>query len=175
MEFLSTLSVSQVLERAAALAPEKVAVVDGDRRKTYIELDEMATTLAMNLSEFGFRKGDRVSIYMKNSIELIIAFYGLQKLGVIVAWINPTYRRSEAEFILKNSESRAVFIFREWEGHDYLASILDVKKTLPGLSTIVVVGNGEGQGVQFLMNSSKENRVKTFLLILWILKAIFPC
>jgi fatty-acyl-CoA synthase len=148
MEFLSTLSVSQVLERAATLAPEKVAVVDGDRRITYIELDKMATTLAMNLSGLGFRKGDRVAIYMKNSLEFIIAFYGLQKLGVIVAWINPTYRRSEAEFILRNSESRAVFIFREWEGHDYLASILDVNKTLPGLSTIVVVGSGEGQGVR---------------------------
>ena len=148
MEFLNTLSVPQVLERAASLAPDKPGLVDGDRRKTYRELDEMATTLAMNLSDLGFRKGDRASIYMKNSIELIVAFYGLQKLGVIVAWINPTYRRSEAEFILKNSESRAVFIFREWEGNDYLASILEMKETLPELNAIIVVGNGEGEGVR---------------------------
>jgi len=148
MDFLTTLSVSQILERAAALAPRKVAVIDGNRNITYKRLDEMATILAVNLSELGFTKGDRVSIYMKNSLELIIAFYGLQKLGVIVAWINPTYRRSEAEFILKNSESRAVFIFREWEGHDYLASTLEMKEALPELKSIVVVGGGEGPGIQ---------------------------
>ena len=78
MEFLDTLSVSQVLERAAALVPDKTALVDGDRRKTYQELDEMAASLATALSELGFRKGDRVAIYMKNSLELVIAFYGLQ-------------------------------------------------------------------------------------------------
>ena len=104
MEFLNTLSVSQVLERAAALAPDKTAVVDGDRRKTYQELNEMATRLALSLSELGFRKGDRVAIYMKNSLELVIAFYGLQKIGAVVAWVSPNYRRSEAEFILNNSQ-----------------------------------------------------------------------
>lgn len=53
MESLNTFSVSQVLERAAALAPDKTAVVHGDRSKTYRELNEMATSLAMALSELG--------------------------------------------------------------------------------------------------------------------------
>ena len=148
MEFLNTLSVAQVLERAAALAPEKTAVVDGDRRKTYRELNEMASSLAIALSERGFRKGDRVAIYMKNSLELVIAFYGLQKIGAVVAWVSPSYRRSEAEFILKNSESKAVFVFREWEGHDYLASIQEMKPALPNLTSVFVVGDAEGGGVQ---------------------------
>jgi acyl-CoA synthetase (AMP-forming)/AMP-acid ligase II len=162
MEHLNTLSVSQILERAAALVPEKVAVLEGDRRKTYKELNATATTLAANLSDLGFRKGDRVSIYMKNSIELIVAFYGLQRLGVIVAWINPAYRRTEAEFILKNSESRAVFIFREWEGHDYLASILQMKESLPELKSIVVVGEGQGEGVQLFHELLKKKSQQDF-------------
>jgi fatty-acyl-CoA synthase len=148
MEFLNTLSVSQVLERAAALAPDKTAVVDGDRRKTYRELNEMATSLAIALSELGFSKGDRVAIYMKNSLEFVIAFYGLQKIGAVVAWVSPSYRRSEAEFILKNSQSKAVFIFRQWEGHDYLGSIQEMKPGLPDLTSIFVVGDAEGEGVQ---------------------------
>jgi len=148
MEFLNTLSVAQVVERAAALAPDKIAVVDGERRKTYRELNEMADSVARNLSELGFRKGDRVAIYMKNSLELIIAFYGLQKIGAVVAWVSPNYRRSEAEFILKNSQARAVFIFREWEGHDYLSSIMEIKPALPDLTSVFVVGDPEGQGVK---------------------------
>jgi fatty-acyl-CoA synthase len=148
MEALNTLSVSQVLERAAALAPDKIAVVDGDRRKTYQELNGMATRLALSLSDLGFRKGDRVAIYMKNSLELVIAFYGLQKIGAVVAWVSPNYRRSEAEFILKNSQSRAVFIFREWEGHDYLSSIQEMRQELPDLTSVFVVGDAQGEGVQ---------------------------
>ena len=147
MEILNTLSVSQVLEKAAALAPDKTAVVDGDRRKNYRELNEMATRLAMRLSEQGIGKGDRVAIYMKNSLELVVAFYGLQKLGAVVAWVSPSYRRSEAEFILTNSQSKAVFIFREWEGHDYLGSVQEMKPALPDLTSVFVVGEAEGEGV----------------------------
>ena len=76
--------------------------------------------MAARISELGFVKGDRIAIYMKNSVEFVITFYALEKLGIIVAWINPNYRRSEAEFILKNSGARGVFIFREWDGYDYL-------------------------------------------------------
>ena len=148
MELLKTLSVSQVLERAAALAPDKTAVVDGARRKTYQELNNMASRVAVSLSELGFRKGDRVAIYMKNSLELVIAFYGLQKIGAVVAWVSPSYRRSEAEFILKNSQAKAVFIFREWEGHDYLSSLMEIKPVLPDLTSIFVVGEAEGEGVR---------------------------
>jgi fatty-acyl-CoA synthase len=157
MEFLNTLSVSQVLERAAALASDKIAVVDGDRRKTYQELNKMATRLALSLSELGFGKGDRVAIYMKNSVELMIAFYGLQKIGAVVAWVSPNYRRSEAEFILKNSQSKAVFIFREWEGHDYLASIQEMRPELPDLTSVFVVGDAEGAGVQAFHELLKGN------------------
>jgi fatty-acyl-CoA synthase len=163
MEFLNTLSVAQVLERAAALAPHKIAVVDGDRRKTYRELNAMADNLARSLSELGFRKGDRVAIYMKNSLELVIAFYGLQKIGAVVAWVSPNYRRSEAEFILKNSQSRAVFIYREWEGHDYLSSIQEMRPELPDLSSVFVVGDAQVEGVRVFDELVKGNHRGKFV------------
>jgi len=110
MENLASLAVGQILEKGAAQVPDKIAVVDGEQRKTYGELNAMADALAASLAEIGFQKGDRTAIYMKNSVELIVAFYALQKLGVIVAWINPLYRQKAAEFILKNSEAKGVFI-----------------------------------------------------------------
>jgi fatty-acyl-CoA synthase len=157
MDYLDTLTVSGVLERAAGLVPTKVAVIDGERRTTYQELDALATSAAVRLSELGCKKGDRAAIYMKNSLELVIAFYALQKLGVIVAWVNPNYRRSEAEFILRNSESKAVFIFREWEGHDYLASILEIRENLPELDSIFVAGEGEGKGIHSFDDLTKQS------------------
>jgi len=147
MKNFDSLTVGQVLERAAGQVPDKTAVVDGDRRTTYKELNSMVDDLAAGLAEIGFKKEDRVAIYMKNSLEFVVAFYALQKLGLIAVWINAIYRMHEAKFVLKNSEVKGAFIFGQWEGYNYLEDILEIRKELPELETIIVAGNGEGQGV----------------------------
>ncbi len=147
MKNFDSLTLGQVLEKSAAESPDKIAVVDGDSRNTYSELNAMADALAASLTDIGFKKGDRVAIYMKNSIEFVVGFYALQKLGLIAVWINAIYRMHEAKFVLKNSEVKGAFIFSQWEGYNYLDDILEIKKELPELESIIVAGNGEGQGV----------------------------
>jgi acyl-CoA synthetase (AMP-forming)/AMP-acid ligase II len=112
----NTRSLGENLEQAASLAPHKTALVEGEKRKTFKELNEMATALAVGLQELGLKKGDRMAIYMRSSIEFVVAFYAIEKLGGIVAWVNPNYRKSEAEFILRNSEAKGIVIFRDWDG-----------------------------------------------------------
>ncbi len=147
MKIYESVTVGQVLERGAAQVPDKIAVVEGVNRKTYSELNSMAIALAASLSEIGLRKGDRAAIYMPNSIELMVAFYAMQKLGIIVAWVNPIYHKTEARFILKNSEAGAVFIFSDWDGRKYQDDILNLKNELPNLEFIFAVGENKGQGV----------------------------
>ncbi|MBC8246885.1 MAG: AMP-binding protein, partial [Deltaproteobacteria bacterium] len=101
MRDFEKLTLGKILEQGALSVPHKIAVVDGEQRRTFQELDDLTNGLAGGLYDLGFRKGDRVAIYLKSSIELVIAFYALQKLGVIVAWVNPLYRATEAEFILR--------------------------------------------------------------------------
>ncbi|MGD8471101.1 MAG: class I adenylate-forming enzyme family protein [Desulfobacteraceae bacterium] len=147
MKGLEQLTLGQVLEKSAAASPDKVAVIDADARITYSQLNASAEALAAGLSEMGFQKGDRIAIYMKNSLELVTAFYALQKIGAIVVWINAIYRMSEALFILKNSEARGLFIFNEWDGYDYLAKIAEIKGELSNLEHVIVAGNGQGHDV----------------------------
>jgi len=162
MEDLKSLTLGQVLERSAAQVPDKIAVVDGAQRKTYSELNAMANTLSAGLAVIGFKKGDRVAIFMKNSLEFVVAFYALQKLGVIVVWINAIYRKHEAQFILNNSEAKGVFIFSQWDGYNYLAEMLKTKKELPELESIIVAGNGMGEGVysfEAIMDKGSERKI----------------
>ena len=147
MEDLKSISVGQILERGAAQVPDKIAVVDGKLRKTFDELNRITDALAAALADIGLIKGDRAAIYMKNSFEFMVAFYALQKLGVIAVWINSMYRKTESEFILNNSEAKAVFIFNESEGHDYLTDVLSTKKDSATLEKIILVGDGKGLGV----------------------------
>lgn len=155
-------SIGGLLEDGVKSVPNKIALVDGDQRKTYRQLNDMADALAASLSELGFKKGDRVGIYMKNSLEFIAAFYALQKLGVVVAWISPNYRTTESRFILNNSEAKGVFVFREWGGFDYLESLLGMEEELPRLESIFVVGNGSGDGVYSFHDLVEKGSGKSF-------------
>ena len=147
MKIYESLAVGQILEKGAAQVPDKIAVVDGAKRVTYGELNSMANALAVSLAEIGFKKGDRIAIYMPNSIELMVAFYAIQKLGIIVVWVNPLYRQNEARFILENSEARAVFMFSDWDGRNFHDDILYLNDGLPDLEFIFAVGHNQGQGV----------------------------
>jgi len=160
MEEKMLLSTADILRRSAGCFPEKTALVDGERRIAYRELEAIAEGLAASLQELGYRKGDRVAIYMKNSLELVTAFYALQKLGVIVAWVNPNYRVAEARFILSNSQAKGVFLFREWEGYDYLSALLEMRSELPSLERIFVAGEGQGKGVSLFDELLKGGRGK---------------
>jgi acyl-CoA synthetase (AMP-forming)/AMP-acid ligase II len=162
MKIYDSVSVGQILERGAAQDPNKIAVVDGDRRITYSELNSMADTLAVSLAEIGINKGDRVAIYMPNSLELMAAFYAMQKLGVIVAWVNPIYRRTEARFILNNSKARAVFIFSDWDERNFHIDILSLRNELPDLEFIFAVGDNKSQGVYSFYDLIHRGMDKTF-------------
>jgi acyl-CoA synthetase (AMP-forming)/AMP-acid ligase II len=147
MKIYESVAVGQILEKAAAQVPDKIAVVDGASRKTYGELNSLADALAVSLAELGLEKGDRIAIYMPNSIEFMVAFYAMQKLGVIVAWVNPIYRKAEARFVLQNSEARAVFIFSRWDERNFQDDILSLREELPDLEFIFSVGGEKNHEV----------------------------
>ena len=60
------------------------------------------------------------------------------------------YRQTEAEFILKNSEARGVFIFKDWENYNYLEAVSNIQQSLSSLEFIFVAGEGTGgKGVKY--------------------------
>ncbi|HKC89810.1 MAG TPA: AMP-binding protein, partial [Candidatus Limnocylindria bacterium] len=62
----------------------KIALLHGDRRITYAELDAATDRLAGALARRGIGPGDRVTIFMPNSIEFVLAFYATLKAGGVV-------------------------------------------------------------------------------------------
>src|SRR5271157_4594511 len=75
------------LREAADRFPNKVAVVEpeaGGREWTYAVLEDRSSALAASLADLGIKPGDRVALWMKNSVEYILSFYGILKAGGIV-------------------------------------------------------------------------------------------
>ena len=75
--------------------------------------------------EHGIRKGDRVAIALRNSIDTIIANYGLYKLGAIAIPMNfMVTKQEELLFILNNSGAKAVVTQAEFIRHYVKRSLL---------------------------------------------------
>ncbi len=146
-EEIEHLNVGEVLKRSAQMVPHKVCVFFKDRTLTYRQLDEQSTALAASLQSTGIAKGDRVAVFMFNSPELYVAFYALQKIGAIVAWVNPGYRTHELSFILNNSQAKAIFVEKGKEGFDNFGLVEELRSNLPHLSCVMSLGGGSGQGV----------------------------
>jgi fatty-acyl-CoA synthase len=144
---VSRLSVAEMLEDSARAVPGKEALVSGSTRMTYRELNERVTAFAASLQNLGVRKGDRIAIYMKNSAELAIGFYGSQKIGAIVAWANPNYREVELGFILQNSGAKGLILFAESAGFDGLAMLEKLRPSVPELKHVIAVGAKGRPGV----------------------------
>ncbi len=99
-----------MLEFAAARYPEKLAIVDGDRRYTYGEWDERVNAVANALRGLGVSKGDRVVQVIKNREENCAIHMACQKLGAINTPINFRWASGEIEFCVNDAEARLVVV-----------------------------------------------------------------
>ncbi len=105
-----TVNLGSVLRRTGAKHPDRVALVSHEGHKlTYRQLDEASNRLANGLLKCGFKKGDHIATLSPNSNELLIAFWGILKIGAVVVPINVRLAEPEIEWILNHSDSSALF------------------------------------------------------------------
>jgi amino acid adenylation domain-containing protein len=100
--------VQDFLEQSATRLPGKTALVQGERRLTYAELDEFANCFANAVLEAGLRRGDRVGICLPNSVEAVVALFGTLKAGGVFVMINPTTKPQKLRYILNNCRAAAL-------------------------------------------------------------------
>ncbi len=98
----------RLLARQAALRPDAPAVEGGGRSYTYAELDARASQLAHALIEAGVSRGDLVAVGLPRSADLLVALFGIQRAGAAYVPLEPTYPAERLEFMLADSEVRAI-------------------------------------------------------------------
>ena len=96
------------LRASAARDPDAVALVEGDRRVSYGELDAAVDAVASGLGELGVRRGDRVGVFLPNSVEAAIAVYGVLRAGAAFSPLNPTMKVDKLAHVLQDSAAVAL-------------------------------------------------------------------
>ena len=83
------------LERAAARFGDRDAVLSGDERASFRDLDDRSTAFARYLAGRGVRPGDRVGVMTSNRPEFVVAINGISKAGAAAVLLSPAWRAVE--------------------------------------------------------------------------------
>jgi 3-oxocholest-4-en-26-oate---CoA ligase len=127
-------NLADLWERVADTVPEREALVCGDTRLTFAEVEARANQLAHHLAGRGVGAGDHVALYLYNAVEYLEVMIAAFKLRAVPINVNYRYVEDELRYLLADSDSRAIVFHREFGPK--LAAIRD---DLPDLRTFVVV------------------------------------
>lgn len=98
----------QHLSENARRLGDKIALIAGDRRFTYAELDALSNVLAGSLAKAGVQRDDRVLIFMDNCWQAAVSIFAVLKAGATFSPINASTKADKLAFIIENCEPAAI-------------------------------------------------------------------
>jgi 3-oxocholest-4-en-26-oate---CoA ligase len=131
------LNIADLAEHAIDAVPDRVALICGDDQLTYAQLEEKANRLAHYLIDQGVNKDDKVGLYCRNRIEIVIAMLGIVKAGAILVNVNYRYVEGELKYLFENSDMVALVHERR-----YADRVANVLPETPNVKTVLVVEDG---------------------------------
>ncbi|MEA2958339.1 MAG: 3-(methylthio)propionyl---CoA ligase [Alphaproteobacteria bacterium] len=141
------LSPVSFLRRAVASFGNKIAVIDGERRFTYSQLEERCVRLASALAARGVGRLDTVAILASNVPEMIEAHFAVPMLGAVLNPLNTRLDAATIAFSLNHGRAKVLIVDREFAGliaiartqldHDVL--VVDIEN--PGLPDALTIGD----------------------------------
>jgi long-chain acyl-CoA synthetase len=136
------ITLPDLLTRAVARYPDKPALVYFNRAITFRQLDELTDRLAAALQEMGIGPGDRVSIFLPNCPQAVLAYQAIWRAGAVAVPTNPLYTAVEFAHQAVDAGSRAAFCLtlnyprvRDTRTHTQLEHVIvtNIKEYLPPL------------------------------------------
>lgn len=141
MEF----NLADLFEAVADAIPDREAIVCGDKRLTYTQLDRRATQLAHYMASQGIKAGDHIGLYLYNCAEYMEASIAAYKLRAVPINVNYRYVEEELRYLFNNADLVAIVHHRE-----FVPRIAAVAPDMPKLRTFVCVEDGSGQSCDLL-------------------------
>ena len=152
MNALLSITLGEMLERNARQYPNHLAVkyFEVNYEHTYYDFNNDVDKIARGLLGMGLRKGDHIAIWALNYPEWIVLFYACAKIGVVLVTVNTGNKAKELQYVLEQSDSKALFLCNDMRGIDSTKIIYSIcpelkiskpgnfrSKTLPFLKMVV--------------------------------------
>ncbi|GAA1954398.1 (2,3-dihydroxybenzoyl)adenylate synthase [Amycolatopsis minnesotensis] len=135
---------SDLLREPAAGDPARTAVVTGDGRYSYGELDDRADRLAAGLADLGLEPGERVVVALPNDVDFVVVCVALFRLGAVPVLGLVAHRRAELSYLVRSSGAVALVAPDAHHGFDHRALAGEVAAESPTLRHVLIAGNAGG-------------------------------
>ncbi len=128
----------QMLQRSAKRFPEKTAIICGETKLSYRELDRKSNQLANALLDLGLEKGAKVAMLSRNLAEYGVVFFGVARTGYVLTNISVLYAPEELAYVLAKADVE-VLIFDDV----FAEKVAAVRALLPRLRLLIGFGSNE--------------------------------
>jgi acyl-CoA synthetase (AMP-forming)/AMP-acid ligase II len=129
-------NLADCLDRVAAIRGDEEALIQGDRRIGWRDLERRARNVAAWMVERGGAHQSKVAIYTYNHPAYMEIVYAAFKAAMVPANVNYRYREEEVRYLLENADAEFVLVHQ-----DFIAVLSSVLATLPLIKGILVVGD----------------------------------
>ena len=129
---------------------ERIAVVDRERRTTYRELGRLVDRLATALAARGICRGATVVFQLPNVLEFVVAYFACLRVGAVPLACHPSHRHTEIQQLATLTKAAAWIFPSELRGFDHVAMAEQVRRELPALRELFVVGARAAPGMTLL-------------------------
>jgi len=152
----------QYLEQWVLESPDRDFMVYPDRnlRFSYAEFNRRVDYLAKALLHIGMRPDDKLGIFANNVPDWLTIMFACAKIGVVLVTINTNYKTHELEYLVKNSDLKALCIVNGWKDSDYVQMVNELVPELknsqrgylqsekfPFLKNVIFIGQEKHRGM----------------------------
>ncbi len=155
-------TINDFLEKQAEKYPDNEFMVypDRDLRFTYKEFNERVDMLAKGMLSIGITKGDHVGIWALNVPDWITFLFACAKIGAVLVTVNTAYKSHELDYVLKQSDMKAIAITEGFRDVNYLNVLYELvpelktsnrgnlkSKEYPCLKSVIYIGPEKHRGL----------------------------
>ena len=127
---------ARLIDESCQRAPSSTALIVGDEQMSYGELGRKIRCIASGLRRLGVQPGDRLALLMPNSVEYIVSYYAVLKIGAVAVPLNPLLREPEVGYIMEDCQAGGLIF------HQQFASIVEALRShLSFLRHTILVGD----------------------------------
>lgn len=155
-------TLGEFLEKQVKKYPNKEFIVypDRDLRFTYKEFNDRVNLLAKGLLAIGLKKGDHLGIWATNVPDWLTFLFATAKIGVVLVTINTAYKSHELEYVMKQSDMKAIALIDGFRDVDYVRTIYQLvpelkdhergnlkSRRFPHLKSVIYIGAAKHRGM----------------------------
>ncbi len=132
------LNLGEIFRVNAVKYPQNIAFCDQDRSFTFPQSNQRINQLAHAMLAMGLQKGDTVSCFLENCIEICELYIACAKIGIVINPINFRLVAPEVEYIADNADAKAIFV------HDEFVPVIEqIRDKLTKIQNYIVVGSDQ--------------------------------